>query len=238
MEILEVRSGRATIRPPYRDGPVRPSCRPTVRPVHMLGATAVDAARLSNWGPAALTAQAHDLPLGDFLSCYGGVEFLFVKVTQQRDPVACGLARFSSALTAGTPLRNVRTQQPCTSEFRLGDEVASGATVPGLLVDEPHFMVPIEKRRGSEDAMAVSVGRSRTNDIVLRHPSVSKNHAKFHVDRIGAMSVSDAGSRNHTLVNGESADTRVDLAHGDSVRFGCVEAVFASADQLWSMMHS
>ena len=71
----------------------------------------------------------------------------------------------------------------------------------------------------------ITVGRARTNDVVLRFETVSKFHAWFRLDpRSGRYRITDAGSTNGTLVNRlplEEGET-VELRDGDVVDFGGV----------------
>ncbi|MBM3273352.1 FHA domain-containing protein, partial [Candidatus Kaiserbacteria bacterium] len=62
-----------------------------------------------------------------------------------------------------------------------------------------------------------SVGRSRENDVVLAHPSVSGQHCRLEPDAAGWLLV-DAGAKFGTTVNGTRV-VRVALKNGDVVRF-------------------
>ncbi len=62
-----------------------------------------------------------------------------------------------------------------------------------------------------------SVGRSRENDVVLAHPSVSGQHCRVEPDAAGWLLV-DAGAKFGTTVNGTRV-VRVALKNGDVVRF-------------------
>jgi len=63
-----------------------------------------------------------------------------------------------------------------------------------------------------------SIGRTPDNDLVLRHPSVSRRHARLTVDGSGCR-VQDVGSRLHTYVNGEMVHA-VPIKDGDRVTLG------------------
>ncbi|HXE79242.1 MAG TPA: adenylate/guanylate cyclase domain-containing protein [Vicinamibacterales bacterium] len=63
-----------------------------------------------------------------------------------------------------------------------------------------------------------SVGRTPDNDLVLRHPSVSRKHARLQVDASGCR-VQDVGSRLHTYVNGEKVYS-APLKDGDRLTLG------------------
>jgi hypothetical protein len=73
----------------------------------------------------------------------------------------------------------------------------------------------------------VMIGRSRSNQIVIDHPTVSPQHAALL--RTGdSYSLKDLNSTNGTQVNGDFV-TDAELKDGDTVRFGSVIAVFAGA---------
>jgi DNA-binding NtrC family response regulator len=65
-----------------------------------------------------------------------------------------------------------------------------------------------------------TIGRDRTNDIVVAHDSVSRRHACVTVDR--EPELEDAGSRNGTRVNGRLAGTgeRIPLRAGTIIHIG------------------
>ena len=62
------------------------------------------------------------------------------------------------------------------------------------------------------------IGKSETNDLVLRDPSVSRTHARVEaID--GEYRITDLGSRNGTFVNHARVTSAV-LGDGDYVRVG------------------
>lgn len=86
----------------------------------------------------------------------------------------------------------------------------------------------------------IMVGRARTNDVVLRHPGVSKVHATF--SQVGGeWFIQDGKSRNGTYHNGEQLETgaKVALEDGDGVGFGGkVVARFLLPASLWEFVSS
>lgn len=83
-------------------------------------------------------------------------------------------------------------------------------------------------RRGETFALVdeVTVGRGGGCGIVLDDGFVSQVHARLYV-RDGNAYVEDLGSRNGTLVNGQSLRGALQLKRGDRVQFGqtTIEAV-------------
>ena len=72
-------------------------------------------------------------------------------------------------------------------------------------------------------ASTILIGRAATNDVILGHSSVSKLHARVRLRDEGLL-LSDAGSSNGTIVNGEQLAHGEDLALSstDLLRFGGV----------------
>jgi hypothetical protein len=83
----------------------------------------------------------------------------------------------------------------------------------------------------------VLIGRASTNDIVLPHASVSKLHARIQLSRDGLV-LSDAGSSNGTIVNGDQLrdGEEVGLASSDLLRFGSIAVQVFSPEQLCSVL--
>jgi hypothetical protein len=71
----------------------------------------------------------------------------------------------------------------------------------------------------------VNVGRGKDNQIVLDHPTVSRQHAWVKAEGED-FSVFDVGSANGTFVNDERVQEPHRLENGDVVRFGEMEFVF------------
>ena len=70
---------------------------------------------------------------------------------------------------------------------------------------------------GIPDSSA-TVGRAPDNDIIIGDPATSGHHSRIEV-RAGAYWISDLGSTNGTLVNGEPIiDKQID--HGDVISIG------------------
>ena len=102
------------------------------------------------------------------------------------------------------------------------------------------FAVPLQKRRGATNIFTerISVGRARTNDIVLRHHSVSKFHGWFECDEDDRYYLCDAKSTNATMVNGVQIPkgSPTALGPGDEVRFGEVVAILCPPEVLWDAL--
>ena len=75
-----------------------------------------------------------------------------------------------------------------------------------------------------------SVGRSKTCDVVLSAPDVSRFHAVISKRRSGWV-VADTHSSTGVFVNGDTVTKPTPIAHGDTVSFGSVGFVFVDADE-------
>ena len=79
----------------------------------------------------------------------------------------------------------------------------------------------------------LTVGRDADNDIVLRHPTVSRHHATLEVDAGGAVWVRDAGSSNGTQVDGVPVAGRRRLPVPCRLRVGRVRVWFRETPPSW-----
>ena len=70
------------------------------------------------------------------------------------------------------------------------------------------------------------LGRSRSADVVLNYPSISRQHAALCRDDDGAWTVYDLGSKGGTAVNGAAVTDKAPLKLGDTVTLGGVPLVF------------
>jgi hypothetical protein len=117
-----------------------------------------------------------------------------------------------------------------------------GADLQRLLSRAFYFAVALRKRPGASNVFSerISLGRSRTNDLVLRHHSVSKFHAWFERNEDDDVSLGGAKSTNPTMVNGVpiARSTRIDLMPGDEIRFGDVSALFATPGIVWDALRA
>ena len=95
------------------------------------------------------------------------------------------------------------------------EAVASGAGYPAKLTFESG---PFAGRIIALPNQMVTVGRAPDNDIVVGDPATSGRHGRIEV-RGGAFWISDLGSTNGTLVNGEPVIEK-QLAHGDAIAIG------------------
>jgi hypothetical protein len=95
------------------------------------------------------------------------------------------------------------------------EQVASGTGFAALLSFESG---PFAGRVVALPNQMVSVGRAPDNDVVVGDPATSGHHGRIEV-RAGSFWISDLGSTNGTLVNGEPVIEK-QLADGDTIAIG------------------
>ncbi len=89
---------------------------------------------------------------------------------------------------------------------------------------------PGSKKRLPLSRWENSVGRSKTCDVVLTLPDVSRFHAVISKRRSGWV-VADTNSSTGVFVNGKAIIKSAPLAHGDTVSFGGASFTFVDADE-------
>jgi hypothetical protein len=104
------------------------------------------------------------------------------------------------------------------------------------------FLLRIEKSQRNPWKGRISLGRATNNDLIIRHPSISKLHAHFILESgrgVGGaaqmtLQVADAGSKNGTRKNGQalpSGELRATFS-GDVLDFGDVRCELYAAAAL------
>ena len=92
------------------------------------------------------------------------------------------------------------------------------------------------RKLGATFADTVLVGRSRSNDIRIDHPSVSKLHARIRLGA-GSFELEDAGSRNGTWHDtGRVEKEPVEVFPGDFLRFGSCRFVVHETKRLLEIL--
>ncbi|RBP36168.1 FHA domain protein [Garciella nitratireducens] len=74
---------------------------------------------------------------------------------------------------------------------------------------------------------SVSIGRSNKNDIIIKDPFISKNHAIIE-KKHNEYYIEDLNSSNGTFVNNEQIFNPIRLQHGDTITIGQVNFIFVN----------
>lgn len=196
------------------------------------------------WQPENLLAQLAK-PEPDGLIAAAGGYILLVRLND-----------FSRELAVG--LEAPRGDQPREEKVTLGFSVSSDETTkanmgsvadlraslaraslasdsrafPNELLTASCYMVLLAERAVRSKSNKLSLGRASSNDIVLRHASVSKVHAYLSLGP--PLVLTDSGSLNHTFVNGDPVGQSQRLGDGDVIKLGAVQCVLMSPASLWA----
>jgi hypothetical protein len=183
---------------------------------------------------------------------FPGVQLLLVELRDDAPELAQGLDE--NQTWAGSPPKPSAVSAPTTVTFPAlraagSRQNSEGEGLEGMdriqllakLSGARHFVLPLFKRStqpGEETRLVV--GRIEGCDVMLRHPSISKQHAWFQVDRSGALYLTDAQSLNGTRVNGKSLPPGEPnwLQPLDHLQFGSVSAFTCAPFVLRSMLKS
>ncbi|MBN1658494.1 MAG: FHA domain-containing protein [Anaerolineae bacterium] len=99
-----------------------------------------------------------------------------------------------------------------------------------LIQKKPQHMAVLVDRQRPEIKYdltgTTNVGRARTNQIVLDHPTISRQHAWIKIEGDSYL-IFDVGSSNGTFVNDERVLEPRKLQSGDQVRFGEADFMFS-----------
>jgi hypothetical protein len=124
----------------------------------------------------------------------------------------------------GPPARPPFDQpQPAWSAPPPAIEPARPRPAPARAADGPARLVVIQGAVGQSTidltAPALTIGRSRTNDVVLEDTKVSRQHARISRKGDGFV-IEDLGSRNGTRVDDRTLDAPCPLEDGAVIRIG------------------
>jgi hypothetical protein len=84
---------------------------------------------------------------------------------------------------------------------------------------------PVENRLDLRQGRRLSIGRTKENNIVIDHTSVSKMHASLLLNSEGKLVVADTGSTNGTYLNDEriAYGKAIEIFSGDKLKFGAID---------------
>lgn len=210
---------------------------------------------LQLFGPATLGQFALGCSLRDFVVAYGDTSFLLVSVEDtdidlRRGLVACEQVTGASAKPTLTGAGWDTGVGEVTQQFSTrGIEASAGkGAARRVSLDEGglatalrlrrHYAISLRKRTATETEPRITIGRSRSRDIVLKDARVSKFHAWFEMDDAGIFHLADAGSTNGTFLDGEllPSASLTEVIEGRSIHFGGVHAFLVRPPTLWKAL--
>jgi hypothetical protein len=140
-------------------------------------------------------------------------------------------------------------------EWSFATDVRMFGAGPGrgsILRDTPtgdRVLWKVEKTDRNTWKRRISIGRTRNNDVIIRHHSVSKLHAHFHFGMLAKLRslspsaelmLSDAGSSNGTAVDGRrlAEGDVVPVGTGSRIQLGSVQCQLLDAKALYQTLRS
>ena len=136
--------------------------------------------------------------------------------------LAAALSRRASGASRPQSARTPRTSAPAEAPpARPGR--ATGPALPSPRPEKPVLVDGLGQVH-SLDPAVVTIGASRSNDVVVTQPGVSRAHARIVRGTDGSLVFEDLGSRFGSKVNGGRV-TRVRISNGDEIALGSWRAV-------------
>jgi hypothetical protein len=121
----------------------------------------------------------------------------------------------TSIIPAWQPSDSTESKRTVSLQAVPPEVIAAGAGFAAMLTFESG---PFAGRMVALPSEMVTVGRAPDNDVVVGDPATSGHHGRIEV-RLGSFWLSDLGSTNGTLVNGEPVIDR-QLSDGDLIAIG------------------
>jgi len=185
------------------------------------------------------------LPLSGFLQHYADAYFLLIRLWERDDALTTSLMsraeQLSGVAASATPYSTTAEYESSSARLASGQPFpapnASGV-VPSSQRDLCFLMAV---RRGAEPnkARRLALGRSRSCDLWTHHRSISQQHAWFGFDDAGRLQLTDADSKNKTLIEGDRVKDQPVFANvGAVLQFGAVRATVCAPAAIWTTLVS
>lgn len=116
------------------------------------------------------------------------------------------------------------------------DTLAESSTTEAPPIKLNFAVFPVRRTGRSPFPNFISIGRAKSNDVIIEDESVSKFHAFFRLTEKGDFVLQDGGSKNGTMVDEDVVPDKnkgapVIVESGMRVRFGNVEMTFMAAPE-------
>ncbi len=117
------------------------------------------------------------------------------------------------------------------------EDTGSEVEIPFHLVSDSPLLLKVISGPNAGAEIGIETDRSyilgkdpNTSDVVFQDLSVSRNHARLHVDPDGIVDIEDFGSKNGTLVNGAPIHEKTIITPQDVVALGTTMFLFIDRD--------
>lgn len=134
-----------------------------------------------------------------------------------------------------TPVRAEQASSGARMSTGAQDDLRPRQPAPGLPTAPPRLIF-VKPEVGNQICElpdgTLTIGRSRGNHLVILDESVSGDHCELLVHGSDII-VRERGSRNGTFVDGVRVETQSGVKHGQTLRFGRVEAVLQFEPAAW-----
>ena len=137
---------------------------------------------------------------------------------------AQGAAAYGMGAVAGAAYQGNQYGVPHTVAFTAG--AAQANPIPNQTAVRAHLIDTRSNRSYDLATNRVLIGRETGNDIVVSDLNASRQHAQIEFEPQGIWVITDLGSTNGTLVNGQPVQRR-GLQNGDRITIGVTEFVFS-----------
>jgi hypothetical protein len=193
--------------------------------------------------PDEMVRGTRSLSEGEFARTWSDMAMLLIRIDDSSSELCQWLISTSASAGQGAPLIVSADAMPFSTRLNSFGQMGAAHSQRRISVDAiiadldyvSYFVAPLRKRASEAKPFAerISVGRARNNDIVLRHPTVSKFHAWFQCDddhEVDELFLTDAKSTNRTSVAGHrlqpGESRKVDI--GVEIKFGDVLCIVCS----------
>ncbi len=160
-----------------------------------------------------------------------------VLLRREDDSVEDGDASFHTAFMRREAIRDFSRPTLTPAGFRPSERVNERPSDRPKLHPAGEVLM-IVKREGSPFPERIGVGRARNADVCILLPKISKYHAFFTKGADEKYTLTDAGSKNGTSVEGRKLDEKVPvtLESGCEVCFGPYRFTFYTAEGFAGMV--